>query len=212
MLGIEYPVISAGMGPSLIGETTGAPVELVVAVSEAGGLGVLGAAGAQANVVRVVGVPGKRAADGTGIFVVDIDRPAVEKNVARLTQVVAGLGNAELQQANVAIAGSFKPIPAGWANARFWIGKHKAISRARITRRLLDISVSCAISGERRCSSAANSAASRTWRYARSPALFGTRLTSRANRSSSLSRKLAASSCRSADSRCTAATALCIPS
>ncbi|MBW2243946.1 MAG: nitronate monooxygenase [Deltaproteobacteria bacterium] len=45
MLGIEYPILSAGMGPSLIGETTGAPVELVVAVSEAGGLGVLGGAG-----------------------------------------------------------------------------------------------------------------------------------------------------------------------
>ena len=39
MLGIEYPILSAGMGPTLIGETTGAPVELVVAVSEAGGLG-----------------------------------------------------------------------------------------------------------------------------------------------------------------------------
>ena len=37
MLGIEYPILSAGMGPTLIGETTGAPVELVVAVSEAGG-------------------------------------------------------------------------------------------------------------------------------------------------------------------------------
>jgi NAD(P)H-dependent flavin oxidoreductase YrpB (nitropropane dioxygenase family) len=45
MLGIEYPILSAGMGPSLIGESTGAPVGLVVAVSEAGGLGVLGAAG-----------------------------------------------------------------------------------------------------------------------------------------------------------------------
>jgi len=45
ILGIEYPVLSAGMGPSLIGEKTGAPVELVVAVSEAGGLGVLGASG-----------------------------------------------------------------------------------------------------------------------------------------------------------------------
>ncbi|MFP6584728.1 MAG: nitronate monooxygenase [Candidatus Hydrogenedentota bacterium] len=44
-LGIEYPIISAGMGPSLIGESTGATVDLVVAVSEAGGLGVLGAAG-----------------------------------------------------------------------------------------------------------------------------------------------------------------------
>ncbi len=41
MLGIEYPILSAGMGPTLIGETTGATVELVVAVSEAGGLGVL---------------------------------------------------------------------------------------------------------------------------------------------------------------------------
>src|SRR4030043_2245489 len=45
MLGIEYPSICAGMGPTLIGETTGAPVELVVAVSEAGGMGVLGGSG-----------------------------------------------------------------------------------------------------------------------------------------------------------------------
>ena len=45
MLGIEYPIISAGMGPTLIGETTGAPVDLVVAVSEAGGMGVLGGSG-----------------------------------------------------------------------------------------------------------------------------------------------------------------------
>jgi NAD(P)H-dependent flavin oxidoreductase YrpB (nitropropane dioxygenase family) len=45
LLGIEYPIISAGMGPTLIGEPNGAPVELVVAVSEAGGLGVLGGAG-----------------------------------------------------------------------------------------------------------------------------------------------------------------------
>jgi hypothetical protein len=29
MLGIEYPIICAGMGPTLIGETTGAPVEMV---------------------------------------------------------------------------------------------------------------------------------------------------------------------------------------
>ena len=29
MLGIEYPIISAGMGPTLIGEPNGAPVELV---------------------------------------------------------------------------------------------------------------------------------------------------------------------------------------
>ena len=45
MLGIDYPIISAGMGPTLIGESTGATVDLVVAVSEAGGLGVLGGAG-----------------------------------------------------------------------------------------------------------------------------------------------------------------------
>src|SRR3989339_679726 len=52
MLGIEYPILSAGMGPSLIGEKTGAPVGLVVAVSEAGGLGVLGAAGCTLEEMR----------------------------------------------------------------------------------------------------------------------------------------------------------------
>ena len=52
MLGIEYPILSAGMGPSLIGETTGAPAELVVAVSEAGGLGVLGGAGYTVETLR----------------------------------------------------------------------------------------------------------------------------------------------------------------
>lgn len=45
MLDIEYPILSAGMGPNLLGEETGAPVDLVVAVSEAGGLGVLGGSG-----------------------------------------------------------------------------------------------------------------------------------------------------------------------
>ena len=52
MLGIEYPILSAGMGPSLIGETTGAPAELVVAVSDAGGLGVLGGAGYTVETLR----------------------------------------------------------------------------------------------------------------------------------------------------------------
>jgi nitronate monooxygenase len=52
MLGIEYPIISAGMGPTLIGENTGAPVELVVAVSEAGGLGVLGGSGFTVDELR----------------------------------------------------------------------------------------------------------------------------------------------------------------
>lgn len=52
MLGIEYPILSAGMGPTLIGETTGAPVELVVAVSEAGGMGVLGGSGYTVDELR----------------------------------------------------------------------------------------------------------------------------------------------------------------
>lgn len=52
MLGIEYPVLSAGMGPTLIGEKAGAPVELVVAVSEAGGLGVLGGSGFSVEELR----------------------------------------------------------------------------------------------------------------------------------------------------------------
>ena len=52
MLGIEYPILSAGMGPTLIGEKTGSPVELVVAVSEAGGLGVLGGSGFTVDELR----------------------------------------------------------------------------------------------------------------------------------------------------------------
>jgi hypothetical protein len=56
MLGIEYPILSAGMGPTLIGETTGAPVELVVAVSEAGGLGVLGGSGFTVEELRHMGL------------------------------------------------------------------------------------------------------------------------------------------------------------
>ena len=52
MLGIEYPILSAGMGPTLIGENTGAPVALVVAVSEAGGLGVLGGSGFTVDELR----------------------------------------------------------------------------------------------------------------------------------------------------------------
>ena len=52
MLDIEYPILSAGMGPNLLGEETGAPAELVVAVSEAGGLGVLGASGYSIDELR----------------------------------------------------------------------------------------------------------------------------------------------------------------
>ena len=52
MMGIEYPILSAGMGPTLIGESTGAPPALVVAVSEAGGLGVLGGSGYTTDELR----------------------------------------------------------------------------------------------------------------------------------------------------------------
>ena len=52
MLDIDYPILSAGMGPTLMGEKTGAPVELVVAVSEAGGLGVLGGSGFTVDELR----------------------------------------------------------------------------------------------------------------------------------------------------------------
>ena len=47
ILGIEYPILSAGMGPTLMGESTGAPPALVVAVSEAGEWGFSGVADIQ---------------------------------------------------------------------------------------------------------------------------------------------------------------------
>ena len=53
MLGIEYPILSAGMGPTLLGESTGAPPALVVAVSEAKGMGVLGGSGYTVEELRV---------------------------------------------------------------------------------------------------------------------------------------------------------------
>jgi NAD(P)H-dependent flavin oxidoreductase YrpB (nitropropane dioxygenase family) len=52
MLGIEYPIVCAGMGPVLIGEQAGSPVDLVVAVSETGGLGVLGGSGFTVDELR----------------------------------------------------------------------------------------------------------------------------------------------------------------
>ncbi len=52
LLDIEYPILSAGMGPNLLGEETGAPVDLVVAVSDAGGCGVLGASGYSIDEMR----------------------------------------------------------------------------------------------------------------------------------------------------------------
>ncbi len=52
MLGIEYPVISAGMGPVGGGSAPAATAELVAAVSNAGGLGVIGGAGFSAERLR----------------------------------------------------------------------------------------------------------------------------------------------------------------
>ena len=52
MLDIEYPILSAGMGPNTLSEQVGAPVDLVVAVSEAGGMGVLGASGYSLDELR----------------------------------------------------------------------------------------------------------------------------------------------------------------
>ncbi len=77
MLGIEYPILSAGMGPNLLGEQTGAPVDLVVAVSEAGGLGVLGASGYSLDELREAIVEVRSRTDKP--FGVDILLP---KNVA----------------------------------------------------------------------------------------------------------------------------------
>ena len=50
LLGIEYPIISAGMGP-VAGGLTGpvATAPLAAAVSNAGGLGVIGGAGFRAR-------------------------------------------------------------------------------------------------------------------------------------------------------------------
>jgi NAD(P)H-dependent flavin oxidoreductase YrpB (nitropropane dioxygenase family) len=53
ILGIEYPVILAGMGPTAGGgRGAAATAELAAAVSEAGGLGVLGGAGSSPDALR----------------------------------------------------------------------------------------------------------------------------------------------------------------
>ncbi|HEY8490011.1 MAG TPA: nitronate monooxygenase, partial [Dehalococcoidia bacterium] len=52
LLGIEYPVVLAGMGPTAGGGRAVASPELVAAVSNAGGLGVLGGAGASPDALR----------------------------------------------------------------------------------------------------------------------------------------------------------------
>jgi len=53
ILGIEYPIIQAGMGPTAGGgRGAAATAELVAAVSEAGGLGVIGGAGSTPDQLR----------------------------------------------------------------------------------------------------------------------------------------------------------------
>jgi NAD(P)H-dependent flavin oxidoreductase YrpB (nitropropane dioxygenase family) len=52
LLGIEYPVISAGMGPVGGGAAPAATADLTAAVSNAGGLGVIGGAGFTAERLR----------------------------------------------------------------------------------------------------------------------------------------------------------------
>ena len=52
LLGIEYPVLLAGMGPTVGGQGSAATAPLVAAVSNAGGLGVLGGAGFAPDALR----------------------------------------------------------------------------------------------------------------------------------------------------------------
>lgn len=52
MLGIEYPIMLAGMGPTVGGVGSAATAPLVAAVSNAGGLGVLGGAGFGPDALR----------------------------------------------------------------------------------------------------------------------------------------------------------------
>src|SRR5579884_1746381 len=53
ILGIEYPILLAGMGPTAGGgRGSAATAELVAAVSNAGGLGVLGGAGFAPDALR----------------------------------------------------------------------------------------------------------------------------------------------------------------
>ena len=52
LLGIEYPILLAGMGPTVGGQGSAATAPLVAAVSNAGGLGVLGGAGFSPDALR----------------------------------------------------------------------------------------------------------------------------------------------------------------
>jgi nitronate monooxygenase len=52
LLGIDYPILLAGMGPTVGGQGSAATAPLVAAVSNAGGLGVLGGAGFGPDALR----------------------------------------------------------------------------------------------------------------------------------------------------------------
>lgn len=112
MLGIEYPIMSAGMGPNTLGEQTGAPVDLVVAVSEAGGMGVLGGSGYSIEELRDAIREIKSRTDKP--YGVDLLLP---KNIAGLEEMAAA-GVQELPLSQV-IATLPEPYQA-------WIAKMRA--------------------------------------------------------------------------------------
>jgi nitronate monooxygenase len=102
MLGIEYPILSAGMGPTLIGERTGAPVELVVAVSEAGGMGVLGGSGFTVDELR----------DAIRQIKAQTDRPfGVDLLLPQKLDIGGGLGQAGIQEMPLSLILQSLPKP-----------------------------------------------------------------------------------------------------
>ncbi len=112
MLGIEYPILSAGMGPTLIGEKTGAPVELVVAVSEAGGMGVLGGSGFTVDELR----------DAIRQIKSQTDKPfGVDLLLPQKIDLGGGMGSRDIDQ--LPLSEVLKSIPKSHAD---WINKIKA--------------------------------------------------------------------------------------
>lgn len=111
MLGIEYPIMSAGMGPNLLGEQTGAPVDLVVAVSEAGGLGVLGGSGYSIDELRDAIREIKTKTDKP--YGVDLLLP---KNVAGMDEMAASA-------AEVPLSEILKTLPQPYQD---WVSSMKA--------------------------------------------------------------------------------------
>jgi len=112
MLGIEYPILSAGMGPTLIGEKTGAPVELVVAVSEAGGMGVLGGSGFTVDELR----------DAIRQIKSQTDKPfGVDLLLPQKIDLGGGMGSRDIDQ--LPLSEVLKTIPKSHSD---WINKLKA--------------------------------------------------------------------------------------